>query len=277
MVDQLAEQVSRIVGRPMDRSRPLWEVYVIDGLHSGRWALLTKYHHATIDGAAGQLMLNILTDTEPDAPAPGAGPSWEPEPLPSNIDLLRRTAGQPGKPPVQRDAGAGPDRSSARRRRRHPQREQRGRQRRCRHQGHRPTRQGGRGRTSRCRSRRHRRRRGTRRSPATAASPCAPRPWRTSSGSRTQPAAPSTTSSWRFVRARCASTCWPTTRCRTVRCGRWCRCRSAPARKTTRGPTGCRPSSPICRPTATDPVERVARCRAGDARRQAPARPGAGR
>ena len=74
MVDQLAEQVSRIVGRPMDRSRPLWEVYVIDGLHSDRWALLTKYHHATIDGAAGQLMLNILTDTDPDAPAPGRRP-----------------------------------------------------------------------------------------------------------------------------------------------------------------------------------------------------------
>jgi diacylglycerol O-acyltransferase / wax synthase len=92
MVDQLAEQVSRIVGRPMDRSRPLWEVYVIDGLHSGRWALLTKYHHATIDGAAGQLMLNILTDTDPDGPAPGPGPSWQPEPLPGNIDLLRLLA-----------------------------------------------------------------------------------------------------------------------------------------------------------------------------------------
>src|ERR1700746_3693391 len=93
MVDQLAEQVSRIVGRPMDRSRPLWEVYVIDGLHSGRWALLTKYHHATIDGAAGQLVLNILTDTDPDAPPPGPGPSWEPESLPRNVDLLRRAMG----------------------------------------------------------------------------------------------------------------------------------------------------------------------------------------
>ena len=101
MVDQLAEQVSRIVGRPMDRSRPLWEVSVIDGLHSGRWALLTKYHHATIDGAAGQVMLNILTDTEPDAPTPGAGPSWEPEPLPGNVDLLRRTLGNLASHPVK--------------------------------------------------------------------------------------------------------------------------------------------------------------------------------
>ncbi len=88
-VDQLAEQVSRIHGRPMDRSRPLWEVYVIDGLESGRWALLTKYHHATIDGASGQLMLEIITDTEPDAAPPGESPPWQPEPIPSDGDLLR--------------------------------------------------------------------------------------------------------------------------------------------------------------------------------------------
>ena len=128
MVDQLAEQVSRIVGRPMDRSRPLWEVYVIDGLHSGRWALLTKYHHATIDGAAGQLMLNILTDTDPDAPAPGRRPVVATGAAAGNIDLLRRTVGNLASHPVHGDAGTGPDRASARRRRRHPQPEQRGRQ-----------------------------------------------------------------------------------------------------------------------------------------------------
>ena len=101
MVDQLADQVSRIVGRPMDRSRPLWEVYVIDGLDNGNWAMLTKYHHATIDGAAGQLMLNILTDTDPDAAPPGPSPVWEAEPLPGNIELLRKAvinlAGHPAK------------------------------------------------------------------------------------------------------------------------------------------------------------------------------------
>ena len=101
MVDQLAEQVSRIVGRPMDRSRPLWEVYVIDGLHSGRWALLTKYHHATIDGAAGQLMLQILTDLNPDALPPGDSPPWDAEPLPSTVELLRRTAVQLARNPFK--------------------------------------------------------------------------------------------------------------------------------------------------------------------------------
>lgn len=92
MVDQLADQVSRIVGRPMDRSRPLWEVYVIDGLDTGHWAMLTKYHHATIDGAAGQIMLNALTDTAPDAAPPAPSATWEAESLPSSTELLRKTA-----------------------------------------------------------------------------------------------------------------------------------------------------------------------------------------
>lgn len=89
LADQLAEQVCRIVARPMDRSRPLWEAYVIDGLADGRWALLTKYHHATIDGASGQLMLQLVTDTSPDAPASQPGPAWQPEPLPTDTELLR--------------------------------------------------------------------------------------------------------------------------------------------------------------------------------------------
>src|SRR5262249_27998140 len=92
MVAQLADQVSRIVGRPMGRTSPLWEGNVIDGLHSGRWPMLTKYHHATIDGAAGQLMLQILTDPNPDAPPPGDSRAWDAEPLPSIVELLRRTA-----------------------------------------------------------------------------------------------------------------------------------------------------------------------------------------
>lgn len=101
LADQLADQVCRIVGRPMDRSRPLWEVYVVDGLSDERWALLSKYHHATIDGASGQLLLNSLLDTVPNAPPPEPSPSWEPEPIPTDTQLLRlallHLAGNPFK------------------------------------------------------------------------------------------------------------------------------------------------------------------------------------
>ena len=88
--DQLAEQVARIVGRKMDRSRPLWEAYVIEGLADGRWAMLTKTHHATIDGASGVLLLGMLTDPTPDTPMP-EHVDWVGEDVPSDRDLLERT------------------------------------------------------------------------------------------------------------------------------------------------------------------------------------------
>lgn len=90
--DQLAEQVARIIGRPMDRSRPLWEVYVMEGLADGRWAMLTKFHHATVDGAAGVIMLNLLTDPTPEG-RPNLEPvPWQGEQPPNPIELLQQTA-----------------------------------------------------------------------------------------------------------------------------------------------------------------------------------------
>ncbi len=88
--DQLAEQVARIVGRRMDRSRPLWEAYVIEGLADDRWAMLTKTHHATIDGASGVLLLNLLTDPAADTPLPEYA-DWVGEPVPTDRELLERT------------------------------------------------------------------------------------------------------------------------------------------------------------------------------------------
>src|SRR5256885_13000959 len=62
---QLAEQVSRIVSRPLDRSRPLWELYLIHALEGGRTAVLTKIHHALIDGMSGAEIMSLLLDLEP--------------------------------------------------------------------------------------------------------------------------------------------------------------------------------------------------------------------
>ncbi|MEE9417587.1 MAG: wax ester/triacylglycerol synthase family O-acyltransferase [Acidimicrobiales bacterium] len=90
--DQLTEQVARIVGRKMDRSRPLWEAYVIEGLADGRWALLQKTHHATIDGAAGVIMLLLFTDDERDAEWGLQPVEWEGESPPTNAAMLQTAA-----------------------------------------------------------------------------------------------------------------------------------------------------------------------------------------
>src|SRR5271169_5061982 len=62
---QLTEQVSRLHARPLDRSRPLWEIYLITGLAKKRAAIYTKIHHAAIDGASGAELLTVLFDLTP--------------------------------------------------------------------------------------------------------------------------------------------------------------------------------------------------------------------
>ena len=62
----LAEQVARIVARPLDRARPLWEIYLLHGVHGDRVAVLTKIHHALIDGMSGAEILGALLDLSPE-------------------------------------------------------------------------------------------------------------------------------------------------------------------------------------------------------------------
>ena len=91
--EQLGELVARIVGRPLDRTRPLWESYVIEGLPDDRFGILTKVHHATIDGAAGAELLVLMLDGDPEGDdiAPAVD-DWRPERLPSDSEVLTRAA-----------------------------------------------------------------------------------------------------------------------------------------------------------------------------------------
>ena len=87
--EQLAEQVARIVSRPLDRSRPLWELYVITGLESGHVAMLTKIHHAVIDGMSGAEILGLLIDLTPEIrEIEPNGPWGDNEPVPDEFGLL---------------------------------------------------------------------------------------------------------------------------------------------------------------------------------------------
>lgn len=88
---QLSEQLSRIHARPLDRTRPLWEMYLIHNLEGGRQALYAKIHHAAIDGVSGAELLATVMDptVEPRSIEPPED-FWQPEPLPSQLDLLGR-------------------------------------------------------------------------------------------------------------------------------------------------------------------------------------------
>jgi WS/DGAT/MGAT family acyltransferase len=65
---QVAEVCGDIAGQPLDRSRPLWEFWVLEGLADGRVAVMTKMHHATVDGVSGASLVSELCSLEPDAP-----------------------------------------------------------------------------------------------------------------------------------------------------------------------------------------------------------------
>ncbi|WP_430332225.1 WS/DGAT/MGAT family O-acyltransferase [Rhodococcus sp. ACT016] len=68
--DELSELCSSIASQPMDRSRPLWEMFVIEGLEDGSVAVMSKMHHANVDGVTGSNLMSQLCGLEPDAPRP---------------------------------------------------------------------------------------------------------------------------------------------------------------------------------------------------------------
>ena len=99
--EQLAEQAARLHARPLDRSRPLWETYLIHGLSGGRQAIYTKIHHAAIDGVSGNEILTALLDTSPEGRDVGEAPEWNPKPRPSTGGLLARSVVSLSAQPVR--------------------------------------------------------------------------------------------------------------------------------------------------------------------------------
>jgi diacylglycerol O-acyltransferase / wax synthase len=88
---QLAEQVARITSRPLDRAKPLWELYLISGLESGHTAMLTKIHHALIDGISGAEIMGLLLDLEPEGRELATPGRWgDDDPPPGELGMLAR-------------------------------------------------------------------------------------------------------------------------------------------------------------------------------------------
>lgn len=88
--EQLGEQVARIAARPLDRSRPLWELYLLSGLEQEQMALMVKFHHAAVDGVAGAELVTTLLDSTPEVPEPAEPPARRPERVPGELEMWLR-------------------------------------------------------------------------------------------------------------------------------------------------------------------------------------------
>lgn len=85
--DQLRALVGRVMAQQLDRTKPLWEIWMAEGLRDGRWALLSKTHHALVDGVSGTDLLAVIMDLTPE-PSPPVADEWQPAPVPSGARLL---------------------------------------------------------------------------------------------------------------------------------------------------------------------------------------------
>jgi diacylglycerol O-acyltransferase / wax synthase len=85
--DELRVLVGRVMSQQLDRSKPLWEMWVAEGLGGGRWAMISKTHHCMVDGVSGTELLSVMLDAERE-PVRAPAPRWRPEPGPSAADLL---------------------------------------------------------------------------------------------------------------------------------------------------------------------------------------------
>jgi WS/DGAT/MGAT family acyltransferase len=86
---QLRATAARVFSQHLDRSKPLWEIWMVEGLEDYHWALLSKVHHCMVDGVAATDMMSLLFGERPES---GNGQVWQPEPEPSGLDLIAYSA-----------------------------------------------------------------------------------------------------------------------------------------------------------------------------------------
>jgi diacylglycerol O-acyltransferase len=87
--EQLRNLAARIFSQQLDRSKPLWELWLVEGLHDGCFAIIGKSHHALVDGISGVDITTVLFDLEPEPSNPPASPpKWAPRPEPTDLKLL---------------------------------------------------------------------------------------------------------------------------------------------------------------------------------------------
>jgi diacylglycerol O-acyltransferase / wax synthase len=99
--DQLRRMAARVFSQQLDRSKPLWELWLVQGLTRNRFALLTKTHHAVVDGVSGVDIATVLFDLNPVPEPPPSDDAWAPQPEPSSATLLAKGVEDVARAPVR--------------------------------------------------------------------------------------------------------------------------------------------------------------------------------
>jgi len=86
--EQLRNLAGRVFAQRLDPAKPLWEMWLVEGLEGGRWALISKVHHCMVDGVAGMDLATVLVDSTTGDKGPAAPAAWTPRPGPSPIRLV---------------------------------------------------------------------------------------------------------------------------------------------------------------------------------------------
>ena len=98
---ELSELAGELMATQLDRNRPLWEIWVIEGVIGGRFAILSKAHHAAMDGVAGIQMVSSMFDLTPEIETPPEAAPSKPERVPGDVELLARAAGSIALQPIR--------------------------------------------------------------------------------------------------------------------------------------------------------------------------------
>ncbi|SDF52015.1 acyltransferase, WS/DGAT/MGAT [Blastococcus aurantiacus] len=85
--EQLRNLAGRVLGQRLDMSKPLWELYLIEGLQDDRWAIISKVHHCMVDGVAGSDLMQLMFDLSPDA-THEAPRDWSPQRTPTGAGMV---------------------------------------------------------------------------------------------------------------------------------------------------------------------------------------------
>ncbi|MCU1671296.1 MAG: putative Acyltransferase [Blastococcus sp.] len=99
--EQLRNLAGRVLGQRLDMAKPLWELWLVEGLADNRWAIISKVHHCMVDGIAGTDLMELMFDLEPDATPEPPQEEWTPQRNPTGFELLANTVSETMSHPLR--------------------------------------------------------------------------------------------------------------------------------------------------------------------------------